>query len=865
MLNPLHERVVEKRALSIAMKTRTVALPAVAAAVALAIGSTTASSTEASPDNASARTAGHAAVKLSIAAQPINDALNEFARQSGLQIFFLASEETKQLVSARVEGTLEPQEALAQLLANTGLGFREIDKQTIAVVSTTEVEKPVADNRGVWLRDEMRIARVALTEDASSSVTAQEGDGSQNSSDSQASSQDSMLEEVVVTAQKRVERLQDVPISISVLSGDTLDKSSVAGITEALNRVPGVVATVPGMGGGTQVTMRGVGASGPLFNGASPVGYYFDSVPFAQIRNAVVPDSNPYDLERIEVLRGPQGTLYGVNAENGLVRILTHDADLNEFEFKARTTLSSTDSGGENYRGDMAVNVPLINGKLAARAVLGYQNLDGWIDRPNKRDINDSQVRNYRLKVNGQPTEALSVGLFAWRSSDDRGAPSISDAAAASFSVIDEPITTDYETYGFKLGYELSHFSLTSMTSYVDYTNKGAIDLIAVAPSLSGIAFHSNFWSRTFAEEILLNSKHAGLWHWTAGAFYRDADDRFTQALAGLGARNVAESYALFGELSRRFFDNKLEWTLGLRYFQEEVATVDDAHPAQAEKASFDSTTPRLVLTWYPGSTLMVYGSYSEGFRSGLPVGHALKIAAPGFPETEPDKLRNYEIGAKGDILNQRVSFETAAYYIDWNKVQQSTAVALHDALLGSDITIIGLANGTSASGLGVDFGMTVRPINSVELGVNMSWNDLTFDSARFDSLGRLLFEESARLASSSEYTLGAFADYTFVLGASGLSATLSASGNYSSEQIGREFNPAAGTVLIRRSDSLLISRASFSVTSADDHWTAMLFGDNLNNEEGIAEPQFLGGGTIPSWAPRIRPRTIGVQFDYRW
>ena len=106
---------------------------------------------------------------------------------------------------------------------------------------------------------------------------------------------------------------------------------------------------------------------------AALVGYYLDSVPFSLVKSAIAPDFDAYDLQRVEVLRGPQGTLYGANSENGLVRVLTNDADLNNYEFKARSSVSSTDGGGGNYRGDMAVNVPLVDGKLAARLVLGYQ------------------------------------------------------------------------------------------------------------------------------------------------------------------------------------------------------------------------------------------------------------------------------------------------------------------------------------------------------------------------------------------------------------------------------------------------------------------------------------------------------------
>lgn len=192
------------------------------------------------------------------------------------------------------------------------------------------------------------------------------------------------LEEVIVTAQKRAERLQDVPIAISVLDGASLDNATVEGVAAALNRVPGVTTVTGSFFGGTQVTVRGITAAGPVASGASPVSYYLDSAPFGLVKTAIVPDANAYDLDRVEVLRGPQGTLYGAGGVGGVVRILTKDANPDAFEIKARTSGSSTKDGGENYRGDMAVNVPIVAGKLAARAVVGYEDWGGWIDRDRK-------------------------------------------------------------------------------------------------------------------------------------------------------------------------------------------------------------------------------------------------------------------------------------------------------------------------------------------------------------------------------------------------------------------------------------------------------------------------------------------------
>jgi outer membrane receptor protein involved in Fe transport len=183
-----------------------------------------------------------------------------------------------------------------------------------------------------------------------------------------------------------------------VLSVEQLDQSSSQGVAAELTKVPGIVA-FPNLqaGGGTIVSVRGVSAGSATFAGSNPVSYYLDSVPFGLVQSAVTPDSNAYDLARVEVLRGPQGTLYGASAQAGVVRVLTKDADLDRFELKMRASDSYTKGGGDNYRGDAAINVPIIDGKLAARAVLGYQKMSGWVDTPLGKNANDSTMRTARL------------------------------------------------------------------------------------------------------------------------------------------------------------------------------------------------------------------------------------------------------------------------------------------------------------------------------------------------------------------------------------------------------------------------------------------------------------------------------------
>lgn len=664
------------------------------------------------------------------------------------------------------------------------------------------------------------------------------------------------LGEIIVTAQKREERLQDVPISVSLLHGDEIDRSSLVSITEALNTVPGVAASVGYQGGTTLTTVRGVGASGPLFSGSSPIAYYLDSAPFGFVTSAVAPDASAYDLQRIEVLRGPQGTLYGANAQNGVVKVLTEDASSSDFGLKARVTLSNTQNGGDNYRADAAVNVPIIEGKLGARAVVGYSDISGWVDGPVGNNINDARLRTYRLKLNAQPSDSLSIVLSAWNSSNDYGAPSASDDRGQVSATISQPISAGFEAYGLGIAGELSQFSVSSSTSYLDYSNRSTWDLSAAG--LSSLAFFTDLDSRVFAEEVVLRSLAGSAWRWTAGISYRDANDRLLQTAvilpAPLDYSFASSSLAVFAEAGRRFADGRFEWALGLRYFHDRVVNEENAQgqgqvgvPLYHATASFESTTPRVVLTWFAREDLTMYSSYGEGFRSGFPQNAAVVQAAPGFPPLEPDKLRNFEIGARGN-LTQRVSFDAAVYYVQWKNVQQSLSVSFNG------VPVVANVNGESASGVGVDLGASVRPAEGWDLSLQMSWNDLTLDGAVDVPAGQL-FAAGDRLNYSPEWTGSAAAGYRFRLGSGGFNGMARVSASYSSAQDFR--GNTTGTAVIH-GDALLIARAQLAL-NAPGGWSIGLFADNVTNESGATPTVNL----LPEWQLRVRPRTLGVQLDY--
>ncbi len=661
------------------------------------------------------------------------------------------------------------------------------------------------------------------------------------------------LEGVVVTAQKRKQRLQKVPISITVLSGTALDAATSQGISQILNAVPGVATMKSYQGGGTLVMMRGVSAGEAMLNGAGTVAYYVDSMPFGLVKEAIAPDEDAYDLQRIEVLRGPQGTLYGANALNGVVRILTNDANLHEYLIKGRVSGSSTDGGGGNYRADMALNVPLIKDKLAARAVVGYQNESGWINTTLKHNFNDARLRNLRLKVNARPTEALSVALSVWNSRDDYGGPSTGDAPRFNSTRFPEPIHNGYTTTGLKVAYQAAALSITSTTSYLDYSSNSNLDFTP----FEGLATElgTSLGSRVFAEEVQAVSSDEGPWRWLIGNMYRKATENLAQDIPqfafGLHYIDESKSDAVYGELTRLLFDGRLELTAGLRYFHDDISQNDQTGtnaPVVPGASTAAATTPRAVVAWHPRRSLMVYASYSEGFRSGFPQNAPSAV----LPSTEPDVLKNYEVGSKGNFLAGRLVLDLSVYYMEWRRVQQNVTVTVNG------LPFAGTINGHSASGKGVDLDATIAPVDRLTFSGTFSWNDLHMDRNVYSG-GALLFPQGGRLNFSAEYTASAAVDYTIPLGAGGFTGHISLGGNYVSSldntvQLG-------SAVVTGRGDPLLSSRASLSLAFRQ-RWTATLFVDNLNNYQKAPIP---GYGAFTEYLGRIRPRTVGLQLSCRY
>lgn len=658
------------------------------------------------------------------------------------------------------------------------------------------------------------------------------------------------LEEIIVTAQKREERLLDVPIAISAFTGDALADAGASQLADFLGSSPGV-GIIDDESGTQTIQIRGISST----YGNATVGYYLDELPFTYIGNAQVPDVRTYDLERIEVLRGPQGTLYGDGSIGGTIRILTRDPVLEKFEAGVDLDAMSTTSGDDSFAAKGMVNVP-VGDTAALRLVASYEDFGGWVNGPTKKNQNDRDIDNYRGKFRWQPTDTLDIVLGAWIVRNDAvgTAESLPDRTTP---VPPDTFATDYDLYSATVRWSAPWFDVVSATSVMDYSND----------------FISEFFNAPFtifeeqdlvSQELRFTSKNDGMFRWTAGLFYRDIDRKTLTDLAAFAITQdqtqESKSWAVFGEGTFSLLDDRLDVTLGARYFEDDrlfrevidpvtlgiIQSIDpDFEPEVTPK--FDSFNPRLNIAYKLSDDWMVYGNVAKGFRTGQaqPVISLVLAAFAGvdLPSSiDPEELWSYEIGTKGTFMDGRAVLEGAVFYNDWDDIQ--TLVTL-----SQQPRVAGLVNGGSARTTGVELGLTLLPID----GLTLQFTGAYVDAKYTQDIAGTPVQDGDRIVGVPETAFSASGTYRWPL-----TATLGGFARGALQYTGDRVDVASA---FQPSDSTTTLDLRVGVEGAA--WGVYLYGDNVTDEDAAIDPTPTGPNGI---ANRFRPRSYGlnVRYDYR-
>jgi iron complex outermembrane recepter protein len=706
--------------------------------------------------------------------------------------------------------------------------------------------------------------------------------------------------EIVVTAQRRSERLRDVPISITALDQAKLVQSGVNNLVDLQRVTPGV--QLPFYGSFLQPAIRGISSAGAGLGDSSNVAVYIDGI-YQPSESGQLLDLP--DVEEVEVLKGPQGTLYGQNAAGGAIIVNTISPS---FDLKGRLSASYGNYDDKSFRG--YVTGPIAGDKLAASIAASYEDRDGFF-HDILRGGSDPGLRSVvvRGKLLFKPTDRLSftLGSYYTRRSDSGvvagqpigpGTP-LGYALAAAYGLTVPKPTDPREfaqnivplsrsiTYGFNFhaDWETDLGTLSSVTAYgnVKIRNHSDVDFTAVNLGISGPLYINN---HNLIEELNFTSRKIGRATFSAGLFFMDLKESYApndylgyfnafgdplNIYPSVGtptltidqyAYNHKLSYAGYLEAGYDLTD-QLNLTVGGRYSYETQQTADNHSvllgaaagpliPDPRGKVPFKRFTPRAVLRYALNSTSNVYASYSQGFKSGYVNSGDNPFVTPYVKPVQPEKVYAYEIGYKGRLA-RGVSLNLAAFYYDYKDLQvyvysppveyyQNAASARIKGLDG-DVTI-NLGRGLTFSAGGAYLDAKYRKFPNAEAYVP--------DAAGFGYDVISINASGNRLPRAPKFSGNATLDYRVDTSAGRFGANVS--GTYNS---GITYD--AANEVWQKHYATLGANISFE-PAAIKGLRLVLWGKNLTNKTYLSselESQFVIGGTY------AEPRTYGVRAEF--
>lgn len=536
-------------------------------------------------------------------------------------------------------------------------------------------------------------------------------------------------EKVTVTAQKRAQKLKDVPLPVQSIGKKQLDNTGAGSVADLVTQIPGASVVSKSTPGFETVQIRGI-SSGTTGDGL--VGYYIDETPFGIPNLQLSPPARLLDVSRVEVIRGPSGTLYGQGSMGGTIKVITAAPDSSSMFGTLRGEVSKTDGGGTNYYTDAVVNIPIAKDKFAVRLSGSFESLSGFAELPltGEKNVNDFKGKNLRAVALWTPSDDVSVTGMYWHIDN---AQNFSNGLAIGLPVPSIGNTggvaayTDVkmDLYSATLNWETNIGTLTANSSYIDHT------LDFEAPLFAFINNDSTFDTTSFTQEIRLASNSDGPVSWLVGGFYRDATIDsdiclpfigFDCSLASFLNFNIVgpldtTSWSLFGEGSIRLFDGQVEALAGLRYFEDERGgrTFNRATLVLDQGSStVSSWNPRFNVKWNVRENGNIYVNVAKGFRSGTlqtkaQADASTALGVPTSTQIAPDNLWTYELGTKWQLFANSLFLEASVYQTKWKDIQtQFTTAALVSVANAGDATIkgadIGLVWRTPVEGLQMQF-----------------------------------------------------------------------------------------------------------------------------------------------------------------
>ena len=668
---------------------------------------------------------------------------------------------------------------------------------------------------------------------------------------------------VEVTASKRTQLVIDVPYSITAIGAKEIADRGVTDIQQMQSVVPSLFIN-QNAPGASRIQLRGL--SQGVGYGAALVGTYLDEIslnmPDAQ-RSLDVP---LFDMARIEVLRGPQGTLYGDGSMGGTIRFITRAPRLDKFEGSVEAGFGQLTGGQTGWRANGVVNVPLSTGVAGLRLVAGYEELPGWVDNSasGAKDINSAKRDFMRAKLLVKPSANVEVTAMFFHTETDTKNSSGSKSDRTIASYIASPTRDKTDLFNLVANVDLGSVRLVSSTGYLDRRIDTTAELTAVyagAPfrplimpkPTSGGAYRQDMSQKITTQELRLESDGKGPLTWTAGAYFRKTDThsvtsdvwtdstfRLQGGFDGTGPTNVTQT-ALFGELTYAL-SPQLSLTGGLRSFKEKAENVGTKLPSGFappgtpatrfdDRAEFSATTPRLNMLWRYSPKGALYATASKGFRGG------------GFNSTAtprnygPEDIVSLEIGNRGSLLGDVLQYEVAAYHSKYSNVQAQDLAPGCTPATCQALTV----NSGRASGPGLDIVLSAALTKSTTLDVSLGYSDLVYDvkTAERNQGDPLNFVPQKTAAVSLSHR------FTWAPGLPGM--------------VRVDYQHSDPVKFIVRNQGVNVTSNNIDTLNARigvemPTWQVYLEGKNLTDSNSVTFPGIFG---LPD--SRVAPRSVGV------
>lgn len=725
--------------------------------------------------------------------------------------------------------------------------------------------------------------------------------------------QGTRLEEVVVTATKRAENTQNVAGAISVMSGEQVVEKGISRPTDLTQHVPGLNVKTSTGSENPVFTMRGIGLNDVSSINNPTVGIYLDDifVPFVPMMTGQL-----FDVERIEVLKGPQGSLYGRNTTGGAVKFIsrkpTADTSANaRGEYSSWNTLDLEGAVGGRLTDTVNGRIALITRQRQG----GYQRNafnNTTVGGQNKYagrillDWTASEQFNAELNLHGSYSkmEPLlrehigfrdpSTGVITCPAvlAGDRGGCTDTTGYADNDG---KPFTssmnqlygndTEAKAWGavLTLNYELPFATLTAISGY-DWFKRHLVDDLDASPNTT-FELNSNDKIQVFQQEVRLVSNNSDRLKWVAGAFYswdnvkgtnEQAVDRLFNTRVLVTNDQTTKSIAVFGNVNYALTD-QFSVIGGLRYTDEKktrftisedlasLGNVSVLSPTrgpfvfarQTNKIKNDNISGNVGMQFRPNDDVMLYATAAKGFKSGGFKG-AISFNPNQLGPYEPETLYSYEVGFKSTLLDGAMRLNMAAYHLDWKDFQAYSLVQLFNPAANTNVTVVVLTNAGDAKVQGVEADWTWQVTEGLRL--NAAANYMHGKIETFNAQQGGVNNKGRRLSNAPNFQFNTSFDYRFQVAEGGWTPYVSGEANYQSKVFFEIMNNP-----INSEGAYWLVNARVGARSPDGRWNVSLFARNLFDETYIAESRHIDLRVFPSSNIYGEPRSVGISAIYTY